>query len=63
MTNLVTCVYCDAKYNPDLKWARGYYVGTGEEFMPTTSIKSGHCPICNTKHVETGNKEQVNGYI
>jgi len=63
LNNLLTCVYCKARYNPNGQWVRGYYVGTGDEFMQTSSIKSGHCPVCNTKHVETGDKEKANGYI
>lgn len=45
---LTHCFRCDARYDPTIKWAYGYYPknDTTDKFYKTGTIKLGDCPIC-----------------
>lgn len=44
--NLVRCNCCNALYDKTVKWVRGYYQGTSEDFTETSKIKDDCCPVC-----------------
>lgn len=44
--NLVRCGCCNALYDKTVKWVRGYYHGTSEDFTTVSKIKDGVCPVC-----------------
>jgi len=48
--NTVVCDHCHAEYNPSLNWASGYYeTGTTGNFISTSKIGKGKCPVCRRK--------------
>jgi hypothetical protein len=58
MVTIVHCRRCDARFDPSVKFILGYAIkgDTSGEFVVTSSVKPGDCPICN-KRPGTGPRE------
>lgn len=48
--NLIKCTRCDAIYDRTVKWRRGYYHGTSNQFTQTSTVKENTCPICGKEN-------------
>jgi hypothetical protein len=59
--DLIHCRRCDARFDPQTKFVRGYRpeplnTKTGT-FIATSVVEPGHCPVCN-KRPGTGPRER-----